>query len=211
MISIREQTFLSVLGDAYNSEEGLYHNRDTIFLTGDWIHNASNRCFDSILTGWVFLRGNNQHIGGKNITHFYNLVLSGQGTKYGDTDVVVNGTLFLTDKEFNLDDNTVYVTSSNTSSVERTSGFVSSLEDGGLSRATASDSTYLFPVGSSLGIFRYRPVEISPKSKNFNRFKVRFANADPSTEGFDRNKKFHLVCQINPQWYHKIWRTDGSD
>lgn len=211
LVSVREKTFLSIQGDTYNSDSGFYHNRDTIYVTGDWQHNAPNRCFDSINTGWVVLHGSNQHIEGKSITHFYNLVLTNQGVKFGDTDLVVNGNLFLTDREMNMDKNTVFVTNSNTDAVQRTTGFVSSLENGGLLRYTASDSSYLYPVGSTLGITRYRPIELQPKSASFNQFKVRFANVDASTEGFDRNKKFHLVCEVNPNWYHRIWHPLGAD
>jgi gliding motility-associated-like protein len=110
-----------------------------------------------------------------------------------------------------MNDNTVFVTNSTISAVQRTNGFVSSLENGGLLRYTRSDSAYLFPVGSSLGVSRYRPIEMQPSSSNLNRFKVRFANTDPSTEGFDRNRKFHLVCEVNPAWYHRIWRISGTD
>lgn len=211
LVSIRENTFLSINGDAFNSDSGFYHNRDTIFVTGDWQHDAPNRCFDSINTGWVVMHGNTQHILGSSITHFFNLVLTNQGIKFGDTDVVVNGNLFLTDREFNLSENTVFVTNAATTSVQRTTGFVSSIEDGGLSRQTESDSVYLFPVGSTLGVARYRPIELTPTSFKLNRYKVRFANTDPSLEGFDRNQKFHLVCEVNPNWYHRIFRTWGSD
>lgn len=211
LVSVREKTFLSIQGDAFNADSGFYHNRDTIFVTGDWQHNAPNRCFDSIQTGWVVLHGGNQHISGSSVTHFHHLVLTNQGVKFGDTDVVVNGNLFLTDREFNMDKNTVFVTNAYTTAVQRTSGFVASLQDGGLSRHTQSDSIYLFPVGSTLGVARYRPVELAPTSSKFNRYKVRFANADASLEGFDRSQKFHLVCEVNPNWYHRMWRTWGSD
>lgn len=210
-VSVREGAFLSIQGDAFNADTGHYNNRDTIFVTGDWKHDANNRCFDSINTGWVVMHGNDQHIWGNSITHFQHLVLKNQGVKYGDTDVVVNGNLFLTDREFNMNENTVFVTNANTNAVQRTSGFVSSLQDGGLSRHTASDSVYLYPVGSSLGIARYRPIELTPTSNRFNRYKVRFANVDATLEGFDRNEKYHLVCEVNPNWYHKVWRTWGSD
>lgn len=211
LVSVREKTFLSIQGDAFNADSGFYHNRDTIYVTGDWKHDAPNHCFDSINTGWVNLHGENQHILGSSVTHFHHLILKNQGVKFGDTDVVVNGTLFLTDREFNLNENTVFVTNASTHSVQRTSGFVSSLEDGGLSRTTNSDSTYLYPVGSTLGVPRYRPIELVPTSHRSNRFKVRFANTDATFEGFDRSKKFHLVCEINPDWYHKIWHTWGGD
>ncbi len=212
LVSVREQTFLSVQGDVVNNfDSAFYHNRDTIYVTGDWQHNAPNRCFDSIGTGWVVLHGENQFIEGSSVTHFHNLILTNQGVKFGSLDVVVDGTLFLTDREMNMDTNTVIVTNSLTNAVQRTSGFVSSLESGGLLRYTLSDSAYLFTVGSALGINRYRPIELQPTGSGFNMFKVRFANTDATLEGFDRSKKQYLLCEVNPNWYHRIWHPQGTD
>jgi len=46
---------------------------------------------------------------------------------------------------------------------------------------------------------------------NENHYKARFANIDPTLEGFDRDDRFHLVCQINPNWYHRLYHITGSD
>lgn len=211
LVSIKDGAYLSVVGDAYNQNDGHYNNTDSIFVTGDWIHNAPNRCFDSIGTGWVYLWAADQRIRGNSETHFHNLTLLNQGTKYGDLDVYVDGNLNLTDREFNMDTNTVWELNPALGSVQRTSGFVSSLEDGGLLRRTNSTSVYLFPVGSNLGTSRYRPVEFEPLASNQNHYKARFANVDPTAEGFDRNTRFHLVCQINPNWYHRLYHVTGSD
>jgi hypothetical protein len=58
-VSIRDTSFLSVIGDMYNSNGGLYYNYDSIFLTGDWSHSAANHAFDSTLvpsgTGYVYM------------------------------------------------------------------------------------------------------------------------------------------------------------
>jgi gliding motility-associated-like protein len=137
--------------------------------------------------------------------------LKNQGVKYGDIDVYVDGNLELTDREFNMDTNTVWVLNPALTSVKRTSGYVSSLEDGGLLRRTNQVAAYLFPVGSNLGTFRYRPIEFKPLATNENHYKARFANIDPTLEGFDRNTKFHLVCQINPDWYHRLYHVTGTD
>ncbi|MFN8321181.1 MAG: gliding motility-associated C-terminal domain-containing protein [Chitinophagales bacterium] len=211
LVSIKDGAYLSVIGDCYNQGDGIYNNTDTIFLTGDWIHDASNRCFDSIGTGWVYLYAADQRIRGSVETHFWNLVLQNQGVKYGDLDVYVDGHLHLNDREMYMDTNTVFVLNPELTSITRTSGFVSSLEDGGLLRRTNLDQTYLFPVGSNAGISRYRPVEFKPLAANLNHYKARFANVDPTNEGFDRNTKFHLVCQINPDWYHRLYHVYGTD
>jgi len=211
LVSIKDGAYLSVIGDCYNQGNGIYNNSDSIFLTGDWIHNTNNRCFDSIGTGWVYLYAADQRVRGNNETHFWNLILKNQGVKYGDLDVYVDGNLDLTDREFNMDTNTVWVLNPQLTSVKRTTGYVSSLEDGGLLRRTNQIQTYLFPVGSNLGTFRYRPIEFKPLAANENHYKARFANIDPTLEGFDRNTRFHLVCQINPDWYHRLYHVTGFD
>jgi gliding motility-associated-like protein len=211
LVSVKDGAFLSIRGDAYNQNSGIYDNSDSIFVTGDWTHNALNRCFDSIGKGWVYLYAADQHIKGTSKTHFFNLVLQNQGVKYGDIDVYVDGTLYLTDREFSLDKNTVWVLNPDTGAVKRTSGYVSSLQDGGLLRRTNTTLPYLFAVGSNSGTFRYRPVEFVPLGANENHYKVRFANIDPTLEGFDRNTRYHLVCQINPDWYHRLYHISGTD
>lgn len=211
LVSIKPGAFLSVIGDAYNRDSGYYDNSDTIFLTGDFSHTAPNRCFDSIGTGWVYLYAADQRIKGTSNTHFYNLILETQGVKYGDLDVYVDGQLQLTDREFHMDTNTVWVLNPDTGAVKRTTGYVSSLNDGGLLRRTNSVLPYLFPVGSNVGTFRYRPVEFDPLAANINHFKARFANVDPTVEGFNRAVKALRVCQLNPVWYHRLYHQYGSD
>lgn len=211
LVSVKDSAYISIIGDAYNQNDGHYNNSDTIFVTGDWIHDAPNRCFDSINTGWVYLYTADQRVRGTSETHFYNLILENQGVKYGDLDVYVDGHLVLNDREFSLDTNTVWVTNPDLDAVQRSTGYVSSLEDGGLLRRTDTVAPYLFPVGSNVGIFRYRPIEFTPVAGNINHYKARFANVDPTIEGYDRDVKFHLVCQINPNWYHRLYHQFGND
>ena len=211
LVSIKDGAYLSVIGDAYNVDTGIYDNSDTIFVTGNWSHSANNRCFDSIGRGWVYLYADSQHITGTSNTHFYNLVLENQGVKYGDLDVYVDGQLQLTDRQFSLDTNTVWVLNPDTGAVKRTTGYVSSLSDGGLLRRTNTTLPYLFPVGSNVNTFRYRPVEFEPLANNINHYKARFANIDPTTEGFNRAVKALRVCQVNPAWYHRMYHVFGND
>ncbi|HXH19813.1 MAG TPA: gliding motility-associated C-terminal domain-containing protein, partial [Chitinophagales bacterium] len=133
------------------------------------------------------------------------------GTKFGDLDVIVEGTMQLNDREFNMDTNTVTVINADTASVKNTSGFVSSLQNGGLSRHTAFAAGYFYPVGSSRGTLRYRPVYITPNSSAQNIFKTRMANVDASAEGFDRNVRQPVICEINPFFYHRIFHISGND
>ena len=211
LVSIKDTSFLSVIGDMYNSNGGHYNNSDSIFITGDWINTAGNHAFDSIDAGYVYMWDKDQRIKGTDETYFYNLILKNQGVKYADLDAKVDGFLDMTDREFSVDTNTIWVRNPQLNSVRRTTGYLSSLKDGGLLRYTEKDSIYVFPVGSNVGIFRYRPIEMTPTSSKKNQYKVRFANFDATTEGFDRNNKFHLLCQVNPNWYHRIYHPKGND
>ncbi len=211
LVSIKDKAYLSVIGDMHNLRQGIYDNTDSIFLTGDWINKAGNHAFSGIDSGYVFMYAANQSIKGTDETYFHNLVLKNQGVKYAELDAKVDGFLDMTDREFNVDTNTIWVRNADLNSVRRTTGFLSSLEDGGLLRYTKASAAYLFPVGSNFGISRYRPVEITPTSADSNQFKVRFANFDPTSEGFDRDDRFHLVCEINPDWYHRMYHPQGTD
>ena len=112
----------------------------------------------------VNLYGFNQLISGTSITSFYNLNLLGAGIKTQTTDAVVTNLLNLNNLE--LATNLFYMTIANPNfnAISRTTGFVSSLGDGRLVRVTNSSNPYLFPVGSSLGTIRYRPVLLIPNA-----------------------------------------------
>ena len=213
LISLKNGAFVSIHGDYRSELNGSFDNEDTVFIFGDWENNAGNTGFNEPNEGAVVFLGDTQHIKGTDITHYFNLDHRGSGTKYGDLDVIVEGAMQLNDREFNMDTNTVTVTNPDTASVKNTSdnGFVSSLQNGGLARHTAYAAEYFYPVGSSVGTLRYRPAYITPNSANPNNFKTRMANVDATAEGFDRNVRQPVVCEINPYFYHRIFRLAGND
>ncbi len=211
LVSLKDGAFISVHGDYRSELNGSFDNEDTVFLFGDWINNAGNSGFNEPNEGAVVFLGDDQRIRGTDITHYYDLDHRGSGTKFGDLDVVVEGIMQLNDREFNMDTNTVTVTNSDTAAVKNTSGFVSSLRDGGLSRHTSYVEDYFYPVGSSAGTLRYRPVYVAPLAASPNIFKVRMANADATVEGFDRNIRQPVICHINPFFYHRIFHLSGND
>ncbi len=211
LISLKDGAMMSVHGDAYNRNGGEFHNSDTIYLFENWTNTAGNEAFSSTGEGIVILKGDEQRIQGNDITRFYDLRLENTGIKYGDLDVYVDGFLRLNDREFSLDVNTVSVFNTDLGAVTTDGGFVSSLQDGGLLRNMQNTQPYFFPVGSSLGITRYRPIELTLSSGAFNAFKVRHANTDATLEGFDRDLRQAEICLINPDFYHRIWREQGTD
>ena len=167
------------------------------------------------LPGWVRLEGATQTLDGTTFTLFNNLELKGTGIKQLTTvDTEIEDVLALNDREFAANDFTVFVTGTGTGLVTRTNvmtgGFVSSTNNGGLSRNMLAASVYVFPVGSTTGITRYRPVDITPNSAAAHTFKVRMANVNATAEGFDLTVKDPLLCIINPDYYHRIFRTGGA-
>jgi gliding motility-associated-like protein len=215
LVSIKDEAMLSVHGNVLNQANGRFHNSDTIYITGNWTNDGGNEAFISLGEGLVIMHGDTQRINGQDITRFYELRTRGTGVKYGDLDVYVDGYLRLFDREFNLDTNVVYVFNTDTSSVttgfNNTFGFVSALEDGGLQRYMASALDYRFPVGSSQGTPRFRPLDIQPESSAINAFRVRMANVDATTESFNRGSRQILLCEVNPEYYHRIYHRQGND
>lgn len=210
MLSIKDGAFLSVQGDIYNENGGIIDNSDTIYFTNNWINNAGNIAFSSMNEGFVYMIGNDQRIQGEDETHFHNLLLRTGGTKFGDLDVIVNGFLDLSFLELNMDTNVVFITSPAINAVRNDNGFVSSLMNGGISRMTNLNDVYLFPVGSTLFDTIYRPIELTP-SQNAQTFRARFADADATNDGYDREERALLICDINENYYHRIWQDLGND
>lgn len=194
-----------VNGDFINN--GVSGGSGYFMVSGDWLNNQSFVAQQ----GTVILNGQqDQNVGGTVSTQFYNLVLDGSGIKYLTRDQYVLNKLILNHLELNTLQYTMYVENTDAASIERTSGFVSSTGDGGLSRKTNSDVEYLFPVGSSTGTPRYRPVIIKPVLANHNTFHVRFANVNATTEGFDISLHTQEVCRLNELFYHRIFRSQGN-
>ncbi|NVO02011.1 MAG: gliding motility-associated C-terminal domain-containing protein [Bacteroidetes bacterium] len=203
---------INIIGGIINLSGGKFDNSGTINLYGDWENKAGNTGFVNSSPGKVKLKNANQSIRGTDITHFHDLILQGTGIKsLVNIDAIVEDSLVLNDREFAADVNTLFVTNPSQNIITRSTGFVSSLNNGGLSRLMATAGYYLFPVGSSSGTQRYRPVEIKPTSASANIFKVRLANVDATTETFDRSIKESTLCDINPYFYHSIWKTSGTD
>jgi gliding motility-associated-like protein len=141
---------------------------------------------------------------------FYNLNLTGTGIKRLQVNASASNLLDLNDKELATGSFTFSVTNSDTAAIQRTSGFVSSLNGGYLKRTTAMQAEYLFPVGSSIGVMRYRPVSITPGNLQTNDFTVRMVNNDANLDSLWRDSTDGSLCMLNPEYYHIIGRTQGS-
>jgi gliding motility-associated-like protein len=182
-------------------------------VENNWINNATFTANQSEVT----LNGNNQLITGTVVTTFHDLTLTGTGVKTQtiDANIDASGTLNLNDRELATDVNTMFVLNPAANAITNSTapgseGFVSSLAPGTLSRVTNSTSVYPYPVGSSVAVTRYRPVEITPNDVNTANYTVRFINHNPDIDGYDRNINDGLICQSNDTFYHAILRTTGT-
>ncbi len=209
MISVKSGAFLSTHEEVVNQNNGYFHNTDTIYLFNDWTNIAGNEAFNSIGKGIVHLYGDNQYIKGTDITRFYDLRAEQTGVKFAYIDVYVDGYLRLFDRRFHVGSNTISVFNTDLDAVENIGlGYVSAVTTGGLLRHTALADAYHYPVGWPN---YYRPLTLTINSSNINEFKVRMAMADASTEGFDRELREPFLCEINPVYYHRIYRESGND
>ncbi len=209
-ISVNNGASLSILGDLSVSQSGFIDNADTIYMTGDLYNNSGSGIFTPDTNGTVFFWGDDQEVRGANITEFQNLSLNGSGVKYALIDVDVQHHLALTDRELNMDTSTVFLTNASIESLTESGGFVSSEGNGGLERSMDTSEAYFFTVGTS-GNPGVRPVTIKPNSNLPHSYRVRMAAVDPDLEGLDREDRQILLCYVNDNYYHRIFRTNGTD
>ncbi len=198
---------ITVEGDLINDDTLTGGGGNGIFnIEGDWENNGTFIADQS----FVNLNGANQAIEGSSVSSFYDLSLNGSGVKSMNIDAITTNNLDISTFELATGDFRMTVTNPSTNSLDFTTGFVSSTNNGRLVRATNSTNAYMFPVGSSLGTPRYRPVEVTPSANGNNEYGVRMANVDATTEGFDRSINLN-ICEVNPNFYHQIERVTGSD
>lgn len=194
----------------------------TYLVEQDWINDANF----SAGTSTVVLNGNLQQLITSTtgtVTTFNNLTLSGTGSgtnrkktlQLVNANTGINGILDLTDRELETQTNTMFVLNPSTAAITAVTtfggeGFVSSDPGGALSRVTNSTSTYIFPTGSSVGIQRFRKVQLTPSSAAPNTFTARLGNNNASLDGFDVSQLDLTMCQVSHLFYHQINRTAGA-
>lgn len=188
----------------------------------DWINNGLFNCNQST----VELYGDMKQFISSSLnvsTTFHDLILSGNGVNENrkkeldgvNSSTDFTGTLVLNDRELSTLINSFYVLNpiNNCVYFDQTfqdEGFVSSLSPGFLWRSTNNNSTYIFPVGSSNGVKRFRPIVLNPKLQNNNQFGVRLNNYDADSDLYSRDLTDGLSKDLNPYFYHSIEGTDPS-
>lgn len=205
-----------ILSNAIVSGNGGYN------VEQDWVNDAT---FNGD-NGEVVLYGNlEQFITSNNgtATHFNNLSLTGSGVGVNSRKTLVNvnastsanGFLVLNDRELHTATNTFIVqneapTAISYSTVFNAEGFVSSLANGSLIRNTNQSSLYVFPVGSRDGVYRFRPVEITPVGSTSSSYSVRFNNYSADNNGFTLTQNDGSVEVANNLFYHSLKRVGGN-
>jgi gliding motility-associated-like protein len=210
MMSVTDRAMLSVRGNIINRSEGFIYNSDTINLIGDWQNDNSANACDSTYAGIVRFTGDNQELNGIYPTHFYYLSLENTGIKTAQVDQNAYGKLLLNDRELAVNSHTVFVKNSNINSVNNTTGFVSSTDDGGLQRDMNQLGAYLFPLGSSITGTLYRPIVVNTKDNIYQVYKAGLSNNDASSDGYDREIKERFICTINNLYYHRIYKNTST-
>ena len=210
------------LPGTFTINSGAAQGNGTYQVEQDWINNASFVANNST----VRLYGNTQQfitsINGT-VTTFHNLTLLGTGTGNNRKKslLLVNansdatGNDSINDRELETQTNSFYVLNTAVNAVQNnqtpgSEGFVSSQAPGVLSRLTSLGATYNFPVGSSVVLTRYRPVDITPNAATNNEYTVRFVNHNPDNDGYNRAVNDGVICNANDTFYHAILRPNGG-
>jgi len=188
-------------------------------IYGDWENNGLYRAGEGKVRFMT-----TDSIQGDSVTTFHDVDLIGDIRRIQDnvnSEIGVNGTLRLNEAEWATDFDTLWVFNTSTGAIQRnafcdTCGFVSSLENGNLARATAQSVPYLFPTGSSLDISpnqikRYRPAQVKPETNAPDWYHVRFVNRNPTINGLPVTSTDTTICYVNPWWYHRINQTGGAN
>lgn len=207
---IDNQGTITVEGNITNNAT-INGSGDTVRLFGDWTNNSAYTGSNS----WVDMFGSNQQITGTAVTTFNNLYLGGGNVVKRQTiDAVTTGLLALNSAELATDANEMLVTNTSTAAITRNNGFVSSVGNGKLSRATNTAAAYLFPTGSPSyvnGPSIFRPIDFTPASAGNNTYGARLVKGDATTDGYSVFAMDDELCAVNPDFYHWLYQSSGTD
>lgn len=210
VVSIQSGGTLAVTGD-FSNVSGSVLNFGDINVSGNWFNNDASGVFQVASTGNVTLNGADQTIGGTQKTAFTNLILTGTGIKTLLADADVRSTLNINDLEFALEDKNLEILGSAVTSINFTSGFISTNKKGYLYRHTNTAADYSFPLGSKItGDLIYRPVTIKTNDNLDNTIGLSFVNTDPTSEGYIRDSKRFDVDEINSKYFYLADQKSGT-
>ncbi|MFA5575407.1 MAG: gliding motility-associated C-terminal domain-containing protein [Brumimicrobium sp.] len=208
---------------------GTYIYGDGVYrVEQDWINSsvfATNSGFHAGSSEVILFGDTEQLITSNNSTQteFNNLTLTGNGNGVNarktlsgvNAAVGSSGVLNLNNRELNTNIQDFIVYNPNANSVINSTtflseGFVSSTQDGYLIRLTNNTESFIFPVGSSDGDRRYRPVKITPKSATGHMMAVRMNNYSAENDGWSLNQHTENIGVVNQSFYHSIEDLSGD-
>ncbi len=224
LIYISNGAIVKISGDIENKTGSILNNNGELTISGNLINNSQlnsngninlygnwqNNSVFNHFNGNVILEGNTQIIGGANPSDFYNLTLMGNEIKSLNQNVNISNSLVLNDREIDIANFNLEIENPNTTAISRTTGFVSNNLQGRLIRKTNSNTNYLFPLGSSNILQRYRPVEIIPVNNTTNKYSAGMVNHNAGNDGFNLNQTDTNICNLNNKYYHFVNRDSGS-
>lgn len=188
----------------------------------NWINDSKFIAGNSL----VKLYGNTEQLITSSIgvtTTFHDLALSGNGVGVNRRKSFVNvgaridatGKLTLSNRELHGDVHDLEVLNPSNAAISgsvamNNEGFISNLNGGSVLWNTNSTADYIFPVGSSDGNLRYRPVSIQPKTTTNSVYAVRMNNYSADLDSYLFTMKEPSVETVNTSFYHSIDRVSGE-
>ena len=215
-LSTTKNSTIILAGTLSNNSTSIINGTGDYYVEQDWINDATFNANSSS----VYLNGNTEQLITSNngtITEFNNLILQGNGTANNrkktlqnvDARISSTGSLQINSRELATETNSMIVLNPSNAAVSNTlvlnnEGFVSSLPPGYLSWNSNSSSPYNFPLGSSDGTLRYRPVVIEPKSTSANTYYARLNNTTGDTYGYNLSQHETEIETLNSLFFHSI-------
>jgi gliding motility-associated-like protein len=221
-LNVTKNSSLALAGNFENSSSSVVNGNGIYTIEQDWVNSATFQAQGSE----VVLNGNTEQLitsTNGTITEFNDLTLTGAGTGTNqrkslvgvNSRTSVNGILNLNDRELYTGTQSFEVLNVAPTAVLQSAtfgseGFVSSLDPGYFVRHTNQATSYLFPVGSSDGVYRYRPIELTPNSASNATYNVRFNNYSADADGYFLAQHAADIDAANDLFYHSIVRSSGS-
>lgn len=197
-----------VINDSVESTN-LFTEQPQYQVQGIWSNNSDFIAGNSRTS----LFGGNQQITGSEVTSYYDLDLTGNGTKELDgVDTRILHELNLTINELATNEQKAYVDSDAENAILYIvdSGFVSSSGNGRLVRKTSAGLSYIYPLGQQdLQTLNYRPILISTDMDNS--VEGRLAYIDAGLEGKPLSQKAIDIEDLNDKFFHLIESSDGTN
>jgi len=190
-----------------NITKGEFLNKGNVNVELDWIHNAKNNLYVTA-EGGTNLIGAEQQMRGISSTHYYNLNLKGNNkTKEILVDEYIENKLQLNNNELATIDNALFIENTSVNAISRINGYISTDGTGNITRNISNSSTtYIYPIGSQSGVYRYRPLEVTTGNNPLGTFSVNFQNKQiPAL--LDPTSKAPNVQSLNTEYYYKFNTT----